>query len=243
MKKSILVLIIGVAGLTTAKAQMTKGNLFIGTGLGAATYSTGNYNFNYSDGNAKGQDAKDFSLSLSPQMGVFLTDHLVFGGTLNLAYDHTKNNITNTSDGALVNNTTVNATTFAVGPFLRYYFYNSPESKTVFYLQGDAAAGTGGGSTTQSIVNENGSSTYSNGSNSIETPWLVPVTCMEPGFNVNCPDVAGTRFCAIGSSVTTIFLGSKSLRDKMRMVSLAWPDAMTCCGEYWPIFGASTSTK
>lgn len=166
MKKSILVLLIGIAGLTSVNAQMTKGNLFIGTGLGAATYNTGNYNFNYSDGNVRAQDAKDFSLSVSPQMGVFLSDHLVFGGTLDLAYDHTKNNISNTTDGLSANNSTLNSTTFAIGPFLRYYFYNSPESKTVFYLQGDAAAGIGGGSTTQSVVNENGSSTYSNGSNS-----------------------------------------------------------------------------
>src|SRR5580698_10185119 len=98
MKKILLMMAIAAAGFTAAKAQVEKGNLFIGPGLGTTTYNFGTYNFDYSNGNIKNQDQKNYSLDLSPQVGVFLTDHLIFGGALGLDYTNNKSNFNSSAD-------------------------------------------------------------------------------------------------------------------------------------------------
>ena len=163
MKKIFFIIAACFIGITSVKAQIAKGNLFVGTGIGSTTYNFGNYSYTYSDANVKNQDQKAYTLNLSPSIGVFLTDHLIFGGSLNLAYDHNKTDISNTTDNFLTNNSTVNTTTFTAGPFVRYYFFDAEPKNTLVFVQADAAVGTGGGSTNGSTLYTNNSATSSNG--------------------------------------------------------------------------------
>jgi len=158
MKKIFLAVSIGIAGLTVVKGQQTKGSLFIGTGAGTAVYNSGNYNYNYSYGNIKNLDAKTFELNFNESIGVYLTDHFVFGGSLNVAYNHEKDNATNTNAIVLTDVATTNATTFAIGPFMRYYFFNTTPSKTQFYVEAAGAIGTGSGNTAEATAGNASSS-------------------------------------------------------------------------------------
>jgi hypothetical protein len=163
MKKTILIFAGCLLAITSVKAQLAKGNLFIGTGLGTTTYNFGTYTYTYPDANVKTQDEKDYSLTLSPSIGVFLTDHLIFGGSLGLSYSNEKINETSTIDNYLVDNTTSNTTTATIGPFVRYYFFDAQPTKTVFYFQADAGVGFGGGSSTGSTLSTANTSATSSG--------------------------------------------------------------------------------
>ena len=166
MKKIILAIAICAAGLTSVKGQVAKGNLFIGTGLGTTTYNFGTFNYNYSDGNIKSQNEKNYSLDLSPQLGVFLTSHLVFGGTLGLDYQHNKSNFSSSNDVITSSNVSNNATNFTLGPFLRYYFFNSNPTNTMLFIEGDAALGTGSGSTSETDFERDNSVNLATGNTS-----------------------------------------------------------------------------
>jgi hypothetical protein len=162
MKKIFLILTTCAIALTSVKAQVAKGNLFVGADLGATSYRFGTYTYNYPDANVKTEDQNDYSLNLSPRLGVFLSDHLIFGGALALDYNHDKINNSNTTDNLLMNNTVSNQTTFSVGPFVRYYFFGDSPGANLFYIQADVDVGSGSGSTkasTLSTANVSGSST------------------------------------------------------------------------------------
>jgi hypothetical protein len=160
MKKILLALALCAGVLTGVNAQTAKGNLFLGTGLGATSYNTGNYTFDYSDGNNVSQNDKKYALSLSPSIGVFLTDHLVFGGSLDVSYDHEKSVLNNTDPTQVGSISTTNSTNYSVGPFLRYYFFNTTPSSTLFYLQGNAGIGSGSQNSTQNSTNTSTSNVY-----------------------------------------------------------------------------------
>jgi hypothetical protein len=168
MKKPLLILAVFFIALTSASAQTTKGTLFVGTTLGTTAYDFGTSTYTYTDADVKSQDQKNYSLSLSPQIGVFLTDHLIFGGSLDLSYAHNTDNVSNTTDNLLINDATTNTTTFSAGPFVRYYFFDSKPSKTLLYFQAEAGAGAGGGSSTGSTLNTANTSTSTTGNTSGE---------------------------------------------------------------------------
>lgn len=151
MKKIFLAIAICTAAFTGAKAQLTKGNMFVGADLGTTSYSFGTQSFNYSSaGSIQNDNNKTYSLDFAPSMGVFLTNHLVFGGTLDLSYSHISDNITNTNSTLVSNESKSDNTTVTLGPFLRYYFFDSTPSKTVFYIQASGLAGSGSGSSSGS---------------------------------------------------------------------------------------------
>jgi len=157
MKKIFITAITCIACITFVKAQTAKGNLFVGTSLGAASYTAINNNYVFSDGNTEQQNEKNYDLNIDPTYGVFLTDHLVLGGMLILDYNHDQTDIANYETASNSTNTVIN-TQFRIGPFVRYYFFDSKPSNTLFYIQGEAALGTGGGSSSGS--GSNASSSY-----------------------------------------------------------------------------------
>jgi len=160
MRKIFLALALCAGGLTIANAQTAKGNLFLGTGLGATSYTTGNYTFDYSDGNNVSQNDKKYVFGVNPQLGVFLTDHLVFGGTLGVNYGHEKSVLNNTDPTVVGSQSVTNSSTYSIGPFLRYYFFNATPSKTLFYIQGDAGIGTGSENSNQTSTSASTSNVY-----------------------------------------------------------------------------------
>ncbi|WP_295671078.1 hypothetical protein [uncultured Mucilaginibacter sp.] len=152
MKKILLAAVVCISGLTTVKAQVAKGNLFVGSDIGATSYNSGTVTFDYSNGSVQKTNNKKFDLGISPSLGVFVTDHLVFGGSLDVNYSHLKDNITSTAPEGTSSVATSNSSTYSIGPFLRYYFFNTAPSKTLFYVQGLATVGSGSGSTNISHV-------------------------------------------------------------------------------------------
>ncbi len=147
MKKPFLFLAIAsMAGLTPVAAQSLKGTLFVGTSIGSTSYTQTSNNYDYSDGGNKNTDAHAYSLSLSPSMGVFVTNHLIIGGSLGLSYSHNKTNTANTEGTPTAETTSTNTTTMNLGPFLRYYFYENKPLRTMLYMQAQGTVGTGGGS-------------------------------------------------------------------------------------------------
>ncbi|BAU52732.1 hypothetical protein [Mucilaginibacter gotjawali] len=152
MKKILLAAAVCMAGLSSVKAQIAKGNLFVGSDIGTATFNSGTLTYDYSTGNIQKTDHKKFEIGVSPALGVFVTDHLVIGGNLNVNYSHIKDNITLTDASGTGTVATSNSSTYAIGPFLRYYFFNTTPSKTLLYIQGVALVGSGSGSTNESHV-------------------------------------------------------------------------------------------
>jgi hypothetical protein len=164
MKKILLLFAIYIACLPAANAQIAKGNLFIGTGLGTAAYSFGTYTFNYSTPNNKNQDLKNYAISLSPSFGVFLTSHFILGGSFDVDLANNSSNFLSSSSVIVTSNVVTKNTTYSLGPFMRYYYFTQRQSsysdiETLLYLQFSTALGSGSGSTNQ--TNYNQSSAYS----------------------------------------------------------------------------------
>ena len=174
MKKAILILIVCSAFAFSALAQFSKGTIFVGPSLATNSYQSASDNLNYSAGNNSTRTAstKTYTLTTGPQVGVFVTDHLVLGGTLNYSLS-VKNTNTNT---ALVNSnlqsaaTKTHTSTLSTGPFARYYFFEKL-SRTMFYAQVNGTLGTGSGSSSGSGNNNNTSTYQSNGTTNGIFTW------------------------------------------------------------------------
>ena len=162
MKKVILVVLSGFACLMYVKAQTTKGDLFIGASIGSTSYSSVDQNYNYADGNYTKDNVKGYNISLSPSVGVFLSDYFIVGGNLGLNYTQEQVNENNTEAVVITSSSTTIASMFGIGPFMRYYFFNGRLSKTLFYVQADGSVSTGSGSS--SVLGTNSAGSYiSNG--------------------------------------------------------------------------------
>ncbi|HZY37916.1 MAG TPA: hypothetical protein VFE53_14760 [Mucilaginibacter sp.] len=146
MKKIILAGMFCIAATTILKAQGSKGNLFVGTDIGSTSYNSINMSTN-TNGNIITSDTKEYTIGVAPAIGIFLSDHLVFGGDLSVNYTYDKDNETDNSGGAVLSSSsTRNITHFDIGPFVRYYFFADKPSKTMFYLQANGTVGAGSGS-------------------------------------------------------------------------------------------------
>jgi hypothetical protein len=148
---------------TNIKAQFTKGTVMLGTTIGTTGYSSASSDYNYDAGNSKSTGTHTFTFSIGPQVGVFLTQHLVIGATpaLNISSSHvntTNISATGTQTGST---TTTTTTTVSIGPFLRDYFASVPGNNW-FYVQVNGSVGSGSGSssgnsyTAASTANMNG---------------------------------------------------------------------------------------
>jgi hypothetical protein len=150
MKKLILILFSGGMILSNkAHAQFVKGTMMLGTTIGSTGYSSANSDYGYDVGTLKNTGTNSFTFSIGPQIGFFLSPHLVLGATpaFNISTSHatsTTTNTNNTTSGSTTNTTT---TTVSLGPFMRYYFANASVTNW-FYFQVNGAVGSGSGTTT-----------------------------------------------------------------------------------------------
>jgi len=122
----------------------------MGTHLLAGSSTSGDYSFDYSNGNNIKHNNDKFNLGLIPTVGVFVSDHLVFGGALDIGYDHKKTSINNANSSTPASTETVSGGQYSIGPFIRYYFFDTNPSKTVFFGEVVTGLGTGNGNTTES---------------------------------------------------------------------------------------------
>jgi hypothetical protein len=166
MEKISLISTLLVALAFSASAQFSKGTIFVGPTLGTNSYQSASDNLNYSSGNnnTRSASSKTYTLTIGPQLGVFITDHLVLGASVNysLSSKSTTTNTVLTNSNLLTANAKTYTSTFTAGPFLRYYYFKTL-SKNMFYTQLNGTLGTGSGGSSGS-GNNNITSTYqSNG--------------------------------------------------------------------------------
>ena len=150
MKKLVTTALACILGLTVVKAQIAKGDIFAGTSFGTASYTAIDQTYTFLDGGTKQQNEKNYAINANPMYGVFVTDHLIVGGMLNFDYNNDKTDIAN-YEGPVSNSTGTNISSlFSIGPFVRYYFYDTKPSNTLLYIQVGADLGTGFGSSSGS---------------------------------------------------------------------------------------------
>lgn len=152
-------------------AQFKKGTLMLGTNLASTAYSSASSDYDYDNGEKKTTGTKSYSLSMGPQVGVFLLPNLVFGGSFAFTLSGSQaisnsQNTNSTFSGSKANTTT---STVSLGPFIRYYFAGIPD-RNWFYFQGNAAAGAGSGSSSGNSYTSTTTAT-SNGSISNIFNW------------------------------------------------------------------------
>jgi hypothetical protein len=162
MKKSILLSITILVVSISASAQFSKGTIFVGPTIGTNSYQSASDNLDYYSGanNNRSISSKTYTLTIGPQVGVFVTDHLILGGSVNVGETDKKTNTSTLLANATTTQTSAktNTTTFPAGPFLRYYFFETL-SKNMFYGQVNGNLGTGSGSSSGN-GNNNATSTY-----------------------------------------------------------------------------------
>src|SRR5450432_2731821 len=106
MKKLMLLTITALLFLCFhVKAQFAKGTIMLGTTIGSTGYSSANSDYGYDVGTVKNTGTNTFTFSVGPQVGVFLSPHLVFGATpaFSISTSHvnsTTMNTNNTSSGS-----------------------------------------------------------------------------------------------------------------------------------------------
>src|SRR5689334_2216056 len=105
MKSIILVAIFCAVSSCLLAQQLSKGTLFVGSSIGSTNYNSITNNYDYVDSGLRKTINHNFGIGLTPQMGVFVTNHLVVGGNLGLDYTHNKQEIQN-SEGNLISNDT-----------------------------------------------------------------------------------------------------------------------------------------
>ncbi len=176
MKKTCFLISIYTALAFSAAAQFSKGTIFVGPTLGTNSYQSASDNLDYSGGKNLNRTAstKTYAFSIGPQVGVFVTDHLVLGGSVNYSLS-TKNTNTSTSlvsGGSLITNAKVNTSTFSTGPFLRYYYFDKL-SRNIFYTQLNGTLGAGRGTSSGSGNNNTNSTYQSNGTISGIFSWSI----------------------------------------------------------------------
>jgi outer membrane protein len=118
MKKTITFLLC-IVSLYAAKAQTAAGNMMAG---GSFKYTSTSFN---------GGDNKENELIFAPSFGYFIADNFAIGGEIGIS-----------SFSEDVGAENVKSSTFAIGPFARYYKYTSNED-FAFFAQASFAFGSG----------------------------------------------------------------------------------------------------
>lgn len=147
MKKEIFILTASCLLFSVCtKAQFSRGTIMLGTTIGTSGYSAANSNYGYDVGALKSTGTNTFTFSAGPQIGFFLSPHLVFGATpsISLSTSHVNTTTTNTNSSVTGSTTSTTTITFSIGPYLRYYLLAIPGNNWL-YLQANGAMGSGTG--------------------------------------------------------------------------------------------------
>jgi hypothetical protein len=146
MKKGITLLMGSLLAFAFhVSAQFKPGTLMVGSTLGSTTYTSGNSDYNYDNGNTRSISNKAYSLTAGPQLGVFISPNLVIGGTISATVTDNRSN-TSTVTSGVQGTSESHSTNYTVGfgPFMRVYFANQP-ANNLFYMQIHGSLATGSG--------------------------------------------------------------------------------------------------
>jgi len=126
MKNRIGCIVLLVVITTVLHAQTIKGTKVVGGGLQLQIEKAQDY---------ENSETKTTDFSFIPSVGYFVIDNLAVGININYSTSKTENTFLN-------NTNTTKSSSFAIGPFARYYMHTSNED-FVFYGQVTALFGSG----------------------------------------------------------------------------------------------------
>ncbi|MBK6380305.1 MAG: hypothetical protein IPO01_09785 [Chitinophagaceae bacterium] len=141
--KKILFMIAGCISLSSAFAQVEKGNKLVGVGLGSISYTNSDSKTTYSNtSTVYNSDGNSFSISINPNVAWFVADKLAVGGGVSVSFYSSKSNSSNTSSTTTSESKSTQPS-FYIGPLARYYFGGS--SKGMPFAQVNFQYGIYGG--------------------------------------------------------------------------------------------------
>lgn len=119
--KQVIFSAIAFISVVSVQAQNKKGNLMIGTYVGSGSYYSSKYKSTYSySPNVSESEYKSFSIGVGPEVGLYITDRLVVGTSLNISYGHSKNDYSSTGSPSTSTGKSSNVY-FSAGPSARLY--------------------------------------------------------------------------------------------------------------------------
>ena len=120
--KKINVCVLALLTVFTMQAQNKKGNMLVSVNVGSGSFYSNKNDYSYSTlpGTTYNGDSKSFSIGISPEVGLYLTDRLVVGTYLGLSYYNSKNNSGN-SGTTTTSHGKSNSLYFNLGPSARVY--------------------------------------------------------------------------------------------------------------------------
>lgn len=122
MKKTILFALFLYAVCSTGFAQLKKGNKLVGVGLVSISYTNSKSKTTYSNtSTVYNSDGSSFSISVNPNVALFIKDNLAIGGGVSLSFYTSKSNSSNTSSTTTSESKSTQPE-FYIGPLARYYF-------------------------------------------------------------------------------------------------------------------------
>ena len=156
MKKSCF-LMAGSLGLLISLpgfGQISRGDWILGTSVGSGSMTSAQDQNHYLSGSTsysgtiQTTSSTSFNLAIDPLVGYFVGDNLAIGGILSLGISSGHSNLTTTAGSGIPSDLFRSTNySFTAGPFIRYYFGDPVLSSTLFFMQVDAQAGTGDGTT------------------------------------------------------------------------------------------------
>lgn len=123
-RKSIGFLLFFAAFVTVCNAQFSKGMRMTGGTLGSGFFNSGKYDYSFPAPTAGyTSDANSFGISLSPNLGWFISDNTVVGARLSIGYNYEKN--IDAFNNVTFRKKTDTKLQIGLGGFARNYFKSS----------------------------------------------------------------------------------------------------------------------
>ncbi|MFT3933803.1 MAG: outer membrane beta-barrel protein [Chitinophagaceae bacterium] len=123
----------------TGLAQTKKGDKIVGVSFGSISYTNSKAQTTYSNTpTVYNSDGSSFSISVNPNVALFVKDNLAIGGGVTMSFYTSKSNSSNTSSTTTSDNKSTQPDIY-IGPLARYYFGGS--SKGMPYVQANFQIG------------------------------------------------------------------------------------------------------
>lgn len=152
--KKLFLLLISVMSMT-AYGQFTKGTRTLGFNFGGIGYNSRNTDEDYTDSRfgLRTKSQNDFSLSINPSYGVFLSNQLLLGGGLSVSYNRSKYE----EKYDFVFNSSSNSLVMGLNVYSRYYFAGKNNLFPYGQINFGIGFGNGSGESTERYISRDSS--------------------------------------------------------------------------------------